>query len=49
MRTVFEEATDLLEAMRRKIAEIVQVVELGVVGADGDDLVILLSLREKNR
>jgi hypothetical protein len=42
--TVFEEATDLLEAMRRKIAEIVQVVELGVVGAHGDDLVILLSL-----
>lgn len=44
MRTIFEEAADLLEAMRRKFAEMVQVVVLGIVGADGYDLVILLSL-----
>ena len=44
MRTIFEEATDLLEAMGRKLVEMVQVVVLGVVGADGYDLVVLLSL-----
>ena len=49
MRTIFEEATDLLEAMRRKLAEMVQVVVLRVVGADGDDLVILLTLQYKKQ
>jgi hypothetical protein len=44
MHTVFEKATDLLETVRRELAEMVQVVELGVIGADRDDLVILLSL-----
>ena len=49
MRTIFEEAADLLEAMGRELAEMVEVVVLGVVGADGYDLVILLSLFKKKK
>jgi hypothetical protein len=43
-RTVFEEAADLLEAVRRELADVVVVAVLGIVGADGDDLVVLLPL-----
>jgi hypothetical protein len=41
---VFEEAADLLEAVRRELADVVVVAVLGIVGADGDDLVVLLPL-----
>jgi len=41
---VFEEAPDLLEAVRGELADVVVVAVLGIVGADGYDLVVLLTL-----
>lgn len=42
--TVFEEAADLGEAVRRELLDVVVVAVLGIIGADGDDLVVLLPL-----
>ena len=35
---VLEEAADLREAVRRQLADVVEVLELGVVRVHGDDL-----------
>ena len=47
--TIFEESSDLLDPVRRELAEIIVVAVLGIIGADGNDLVILLSLSQESQ
>jgi len=47
--TIFEESSDLLDPVRRELAEVIVVAVLGVIGADGNDLVILLSLSQESQ
>jgi len=47
--TIFEEKSDLLDPVRRELAEIIVVAVLGIIGADGNDLVILLSLSQESQ
>ena len=47
--TIFEESSDLLDQVRRELAEVIVVAVLWVIGADGNDLVILLSLSQESQ
>jgi len=42
--TVLEEPSDLLDAMRRELVEIIVVAVFGIISADSYDLIVLLSL-----
>lgn len=42
--TVFKEAADFSKSVRRELLEIIEVAELGIINANGDDLIIFLTL-----
>jgi hypothetical protein len=47
--TVFKEALDLLEAVRRHLADVIVVTIFRIIGTDCYDLVILFTLMTTNR